>query len=230
MINNLAIIPARGGSKRIEKKNIKLFCGKEIIIYSIINAIKSGLFSEIIVSTDDLEIAEIAKKNGAAVPFLRSKKNSNDHSTTMDVIFEVVDEYKKLNKTFSNVCCIYPTSPLLTKNELREGLEMLKSGTDLVYPVTEFSYPVKRGLIINKDGYLKMKWPKFKNVRSQDLQKMYHDAGRWYWFSEKGINFKKFKKAKPYLLKNILVQDIDNLEDWEVAEFKYKYLKRQKKI
>jgi len=225
-MNNLCIIPARGGSKRIKKKNIKFFLGKPIIYYSIELALKSKLFNKIIVSTDDEEIAIIAKNYGASVPFFRSEKNSDDYATTNDVIKEVVDDCsKKLNKTFDYVCCIYPTSPLSQICDLKKGYDLISvKKVDMVYPVTKFSYPILRSLVIDNKGFLNMRWPENKNTRSQDLPPFYHDCGQWYWYSNDSIINNNFKKCLPIELDNINVQDIDNEEDWSIAELKYKYI------
>ncbi len=224
---NICIIPARGGSKRIPKKNIRLFLGKPIIAYSIEAALKSKLFDEVMVSTDDIEISKIALKYGAKVPFLRSNKNSDDYSTTMDVIKEVISEYRlKINLDFENGCCIYPTSPLLKIHHLKNGYDKLISNDySTVFSAVEFSYPIWRGLYINEDSTAKMIWPQHLNDRSQDLQKVYHDAGQWYWFKTKELSDSFFTGRSAIIkLDETEVQDIDNLTDWKLAEFKYKIL------
>jgi pseudaminic acid cytidylyltransferase len=224
-MGNLAIIPARGGSKRIPRKNIKDFLGKPIIAYSIEAALTSELFDEVMVSTDDEEIAEVALKFGAKVPFLRSKKNSDDFSTTIDVIKEVISEYKiKFNANFENGCCIYPTAPLLKIDHLNNGFNKLISNDySTVFSAVEFSYPIWRGLSINEDSIVTMIWPQYLNDRSQDLQKVYHDAGQWYWFKTKELT-ESFLSGKSAIVKldENEVQDIDNLTDWKLAELKYK--------
>lgn len=224
---NLAIIPARGGSKRIPRKNINLFLGKPIIAYSIEAALNSKLFDEVMVSTDDNEIAEVALKYGAKVPFFRSTKNSDDYSTTMDVIKEVLSEYNiKLNTYFENCCCIYPTAPLIKIEHLINGYnKLITNDYSSVFSAVEFSYPIWRGLSINEDSTVKMIWPQNLNVRSQDLQKVYHDAGQWYWFKTKKITDSFFTgKSAIIKLDETEVQDIDNLTDWKIAELKYKTL------
>lgn len=227
-MNNLAIIPARGGSKRIHKKNIKLFLGKPIISYSIEIAINSGLFNEIMVSTDDEEIAHIAEKYGAKVPFYRSEQNSDDFATTLDVIQEVRNEYLIRGKQFDNICCIYPTAPLILIKDLKMGLKMLlEGGGDEVYPVTPFSYPILRSLIINQSGNLVMRWPEYINTRSQDLEIAYHDCGQWYWFKNSSLQNKSLQKITPLILDSIYVQDIDNQQDWALAELKYKLINKE---
>jgi len=226
-MGNLAIIPARGGSKRIPRKNIKDFLGKPIIAYSIEVALNSELFDEVMVSTDDDEIAEVALKYGAKVPFLRSYNNSDDFSTTMDVIKEVIEQYKsKINTDFENGCCIYSTSPLLKIDHLKNGYNKLISNDfSTVFPAVEYSYPIWRGLSINKDSTAKMIWPQHLNARSQDLEKVYHDAGQWYWFKTKELT-ESFFSGKSAIIKldETEVQDIDNLTDWKLAELKYKIL------
>lgn len=227
-MKNLAIIPARGGSKRIPRKNIKDFLGKPIIAYSIETAIESGLFSEVMVSTDDNEIAEIAKKYGAKVPFLRSEKTANDFAHIADVITEVLDTYKSLNQEFDNFCCVFSTAPFIKKVRLKEGLDMMiNSNFDSVFPVLKFSYPIQRALKIENEK-VSMILPENFNKRSQDLMPAYHDSGQFYW-----MKTQEFYKQKSLFAENsgaiVLsekeVQDIDTQEDWEVAEMKYKILK-----
>ena len=227
IIRNIAIIPARGGSKRILRKNIKNFLGKPIITYSIEVALQSGLFEEVMVSTDDLEIAEIAIKNGAKVPFYRSVETSNDFATTMAVIQEVVSDYKNdFNKVFDYVCCIYPTAPLIQVQHLKNGFNLLlEKKFDCVFPVVAFGYPVWRGVEITDEGKTQMIWPEYKNSRSQDLKKAYHDAGQWYWMNMVKIVETAFtKNTASIILSEEGVQDIDNLTDWKLAEMKFKLL------
>jgi N-acylneuraminate cytidylyltransferase len=224
-MNNIAIIPARGGSKRIPRKNIKDFLGKPIIAYSIEAAINSKLFHEIMVSTDDVEIAEIALEYGAKVPFFRSNKNSNDYSTTIDVVKEVISEYKQIfNSDFENGCCIYPTAPLLKIDHLKSGYnKLIFDDYTTVFSAVEFSYPIWRGLYVNDESIAKMIWPQHLNDRSQDLQKVYHDAGQWYWFKTQKLTDSFFsEKSAIVKLDEMEVQDIDNLVDWDIAELKYK--------
>lgn len=226
-MKNIAIIPARGGSKRIPGKNIKDFLGKPIIAYSIEAAINSRLFDEVMVSTEDNEIAEIAEKYNAKVPFLRSEENSNDYATTMDAIKEVISQYKeKFNIVFENVCCIYPTAPLIQVGKLKEGLALLnEKGYDSVFPVVKFSYPVWRGLKIFSEGETQMLWPEYLKSRSQDLPNVYHDAGQWYWMKIKKIIDSVFtQNSGSIILSEEEVQDIDNLSDWKLVEMKYKLL------
>jgi len=228
----LAIITARGGSKRIPKKNIKEFCGKPIIAYSIEVALNSGIFNEVMVSTDSDEIAEIAVKYGAKVPFMRSADNSNDFATTNDVLCEVVNDYKeKQGKVFDFVCCLYPTAPFVTANKLQETFEILKNTkVDQVVPVVRFSFPPQRCFVIDENGEMIYKYPENQSKRSQDLEPYYHDAGQFYFYSanvfynnKKPVDF----VTRPYILSDLEVQDIDNMEDWQIAEIKYKLMQQR---
>jgi N-acylneuraminate cytidylyltransferase len=224
----IAIIPARGGSKRIPRKNIKDFLGRPIITYSIEAALRSSIFDEVMVSTDDLEIAEVATKYGAKVPFFRSPETSNDMAMTAPVLIEVLNEYKKRGRDFEYCCCIYPCAPFITSKRLAEGMELLvSSGADSVLPVVKFSYPPLRGLVI-REGRAQMMFPENCNVRSQDLEPMYHDAGQFYCIRSDSVirECRLFcTNTLPIELSDLEVQDIDTLDDWEVAELKYKLLK-----
>jgi pseudaminic acid cytidylyltransferase len=226
-MGNLAIIPARGSSKRIPRKNIKDFLGKPIIAYSIELALQSGLFEEVMVSTDDTEIADISIKYGAKVPFYRSSETSSDYATTLDVIQEVVLEYlNKFDKMFDLVCCIYPTSPLIQVQQLEKGLDILISKKfDSVFPIVAFGYPVWRGLEITDEGKTRMIWSEFQTSRTQDLKKVYHDAGQWYWMNISKIQNTIFTaNSASIVLHEDEVQDIDNMKDWKLAEMKFKLL------
>lgn len=225
-MNNLAIIAARGGSKRIPGKNIKNFMGRPIIAYSIEAAIKSALFTEIMVSTDDEEIAAVAKQYGAKVPFLRSAENADDYATLADVADEVRAEYEKQKIFFDNICLILPTAPFISPDILKKTYHLLLSeDIDSVRPVVKFSYPIQRALKM-RNGKLQMFYPEHKTTRSQDLEPAYHDAGQFYWMkTEKALRgTNKFGFEIP----EILVQDIDNEEDWRMAEMKYKYLNEKR--
>lgn len=224
-MGNLAIIPARGGSKRIPKKNIKFFLGKPIIAYSIEAAISSGLFDEVMVSTDDEEIAIISRQYGAKVPFLRSEKNSDDYATTIEVLKEVEQSYKDNDRNFDFICCIYPTAPLVKVEKLIEGLDLIKlKDFDCVFPTVEFSYPIWRALEIVTDE-IKMIWPDHATSRSQDLKRAYHDAGQWYWFNPNKIEQSLFTdRTSTIVLNEMDVQDIDTLVDWQIAEIKFKLI------
>lgn len=226
-MQNIAIIPARGGSKRIPRKNIKNFLGKPIIAYSIEAALQSGAFDEVMVSTDDVEIAEIAKKYGANVPFFRSPEMSTDMVMTAPVLVEVVNEYKKLGQEFEYGCCIYPCAPFINPQKIKEGLELMKEKkADNAIPVVQFSYPIQRALKIDNDK-LSMILPENLNVRSQDLMPTYHDIGQYYCFK-----IESFLKNPTLFSENTVsivtpeseVQDIDTEEDWKIAEIKYKLL------
>ena len=224
----IAIITARGGSKRIPRKNIKNFLGVPIIKYSIDAALQAGCFDEVMVSTDDMEIAEIAMSYGAKVPFFRSETTSNDYATTADVIKEVIDEYIKRGYSFEHFCCVYPTAPFVTSDKLRMAMKMLlETGADSVLPVTQFSYPIQRALKI-ENGVVKMIWPENYIARSQDLMPAYHDCGQFYCMKTKSFLEQKIVFAKytvPIIIPESEVQDIDNEEDWKVAEMKYKIMK-----
>lgn len=224
---NLCIIPARGGSKRIPRKNIRPFKGKPIIAYSIIAAIESELFDEVMVSTDDLEIAEIAKCFGASVPFLRSEENSDDFATTADVLREVLYSYEREGKEYDYICCIYPTAPFVSSKRLIQGFEILKNGADSVLPIFSFDYPIWRSFKVNEKECLEYNWSEFINARSQDLPTAYHDTGQWYW-----VNCTMFKMTgniifdttKGVILSPFEAHDIDTTDDWKLAELKYEYL------
>ena len=218
----LAIIPARGGSKRIPRKNIKNFHGKPIIAYSIEAALKSGLFDEVMVSTDDEEIKIISLEYGAKVPFLRSENTSNDTATTLEVIREVLESYKKEDRTFDEVCCIYPTAPLMKSSHLTAGLDLLENEIASVFPVVPFSFPILRSLKVDEDNFVSMNWPEYSNTRSQDLPAAYHDAGQWYWLRPELISDSLYSvNSKVIILSEMEVQDIDNESDWKMAEVKW---------
>jgi len=226
---NVAIITARGGSKRIPRKNIKDFLGKPIIAYSIAAALDAGCFEEVMVSTDDREIAELAQRLGAKVPFMRSVEMANDYATTPDVLLEVLNEYRRQDKIFEYACCIYPTAPFITAKKLKYGHELLlKAGADAVLPVVRFSYPIQRAMKI-EDNRLSMIWPEHLNSRSQDLIPVYHDSGQFYFFQIK--RFLETQKlfgdyTVPIELPESEVQDIDTEEDWTIAEMKYRIMQQ----
>lgn len=224
----LAIIPARGGSKRIPRKNIKDFLGKPIIAYSIQVALDSKLFDEVMVSTDDPEIAEIAKKYGASVPFFRSIENSNDFAGTAEVLTEVLLTYQKAKIDFDIACCIYPASPLITMKSIQAAFSLISSNKfDNAFPVCSFSNSIWRALSVSKESKVGMIWPENELKRSQDLQPTFHDAGQFYWFKTK-----KFLDTQHILTGNtgavildeLQVQDIDTLSDWKLAEMKFRII------
>ncbi len=232
-MKNIAIIPARGGSKRIPRKNIKNFAGKPIIAYSIEAALNSGIFYGVAVSTDDNEIVRIAEKYGAAVPFMRSEENSNDMAMTAPVLEEVIYKYKKLGQEFDYGCCIYPTAAFVSPDRLKESfLKIQKTAAKTLIPVVKFSYPIQRALKIENDR-LSLISPENMNVRSQDLMPTYHDIGQFYWFKiesflENPTLFSDFTTTIE--VPESEVQDIDNEEDWKIAEMKYRILRENVKI
>jgi len=228
-MSNLSIIPARSGSKRIPKKNIKLFLGKPIIAYSIEAAIQSNLFTEVMVSTDCQETAEIALRYGAKVPFLRSKENANDFATTYDVIKEVIDEYKKDRVHFENICCIYACAPFVTANKLKQAYQELRNKKfDSVFPIIEYSFPIQRAVKIHNEK-IELFNIDYLNTRSQDLEKSYHDAGQFYWMKSEKI-LKKGRiitdNCSSIVITELEGQDIDNEIDWKLAELKFKLIKK----
>ena len=231
MSSRLAIITARGGSKRIPKKNIREFCGKPILAYSIEAALESGLFDHVMVSTDSEEIAEIAKKYGAEVPFFRSEATSGDFATTNDVLAEVLAEYEKRGMHFEVACCIYPTAPFVTAEKLRTAAEQLEaSDADTLIPVVSFSYPPQRAMVVEQER-LVLKYPEYLDSRSQDLQPHYHDVGQFYVFrTERFAVNKKLMVGDilPFIVSELEVQDIDNLTDWKIAEMKYRLMTEAK--
>jgi pseudaminic acid cytidylyltransferase len=226
-MTKIAVIPARGGSKRIPRKNLKDFLGKPIIAYSIEAALASDLFDEVMVSTEDEEIAEVAKKYGAIVPFKRSMKNANDLATTADVIFEVIEQYEKIGRFFESICCIYPTAPLMTIVNLRKGYELLKNNNfNSVIPMVKFSFPIQRAVYISTQNQVHFCQPEFINSRSQDLQATYHDAGQFCWIKVDAFKSKVelwTSNTGAIVLSETEVQDIDNISDWVIAENKYQY-------
>jgi len=228
-MKKIAIITARGGSKRIPRKNIKDFCGKPILAYSIEAARDSGLFDTVMVSTEDAEIAEMARSLGAKVPFLRSESTSGDFATTNDVLLEVLSEYEKRGELFELACCLYPTAPFVTAAKLQAAAEMLlSSDADTLIPVVAFSYPPQRAMIV-KEGRLVFEYPQYLDSRSQDLEPHYHDVGQFYLFRTEA--FRRNRKLMvgnilPFKVSEMEVQDIDNETDWEIAEIKYRLLQK----
>ena len=228
-MKNICIIPARGGSKRIPRKNIKFFMGKPIMAYSIEAALQSGLFDEVMVSTDDADFAEVAKQYGASVPFLRSEATANDYAGTADVMFEVLDEYKKLGMEFDRFCCLYSTAPFVTPERLRESYDLINDDIDASFSVVQYSYPIQRSLKKNSKGYIEMNFPQYLGARSQDLEPIYHDAGQFYFVKVKTFIEEKTlwcKRTAPLILSELEVQDLDTLTDWKLAEMKFELLKR----
>jgi len=225
MVSRIAIITARGGSKRIPKKNIRKFCGQPIIAYSIQAALESDIFDEVMVSTDSEEIADVARKYGASVPFMRSAETSNDYATTNDVLKEVIEEYKKQGKEFDLVVCIYPTAPFVTAQKLKDAVGLMQGDIDAVTPVVKYSFPPQRAMVIRENS-LQYEYPEYRNKRSQDLEPIYHDCGQFYVVRPENILKEKSElKIIPYICSEMEVQDIDNEEDWKLAEVKYQIMK-----
>lgn len=226
-MKKIAIITARGGSKRIPRKNIKDFCGKPILAYSIEAAVSSGLFDTVMVSTEDEEIAEVAKRYGAEVPFYRSEKTAGDFATTNDVLLEVLEEYKKRGQEFELACCIYPTAPFVSAGKLKKAMrELENSDADTLIPVVPFSYPPQRAMVV-REGRLVFFQPEYMDSRSQDLEPHYHDVGQFYVFRTEA--FERNRKLMlgnilPFVISELEVQDIDNESDWKIAEMKYKLM------
>lgn len=232
MRNSIAIIPARGGSKRIPRKNIKDFCGKPIIAYSIEAALKSGIFDEVMVSTDDEEIAQVARRYGASVPFFRSPETANDYATTAQVYREVLEEYRKRGQEFSYLCGIYSTAPFVTEGILQEAFEkMVQTDADSLIPIVRFSYPPQRAYLL-EDNKIVRQFPQYATARSQDLPPVYHDCGQFVM-----VKTESFLQKSAILTDNTIsieipemrVQDLDTVEDWEIAEVKYKWLQQNQR-
>ena len=228
-MNNLAIIPARGGSKRIPRKNIKDFLGKPIIAYSIEAAFQCKLFDEVMVSTDDEEIAQVAIKYGAKVPFLRSSENANDNATIFDAINEVLVYYRKQGYTPNIISCIFATAPFINETILKQGFNKVeKEVFDSAFTIQKFDYPIFRALRKNENGNLEMFWDEYLNTRSQDLPDAFHDTGQLYFAKvsallKEGTFFTK--NSVGIELSNEEALDIDTEEDWRFAEILYKTLK-----
>ncbi len=225
-MGTIAIITARGGSKRIPRKNIKEFMGKPMLAYAIESALSSGIFDEVMVSTDDEEIAAIARRYGANVPFLRSEKTANDFATTYDVLEEVVLEYRKQGVEYDNLCCIYPCVPFLTGEILRNASHAKnEKGAAALMPVVRYSFPIQRAVRVNEEGWLEYREPINASKRSQDLEPSYHDVGMFYMVDTQVLlETKTLVPARTLLFEmdECCVQDIDTDEDWKLAELKYK--------
>lgn len=220
----ICIIPARGGSKRIPRKNVRDFLGKPILAYSIEAALGSGLFDEVMVSTDDGEIAGIARSSGASVPFMRSADTAGDMSTTADVLLEVLGRYAESGRSFDVVCCVYATAPFVTPGRIREAFGLLGEGIASVVSATPFSFPPQRGLALGGDGSVRWWMPEYANERSQDLLTIYHDAGQLYLVRARDLARERSLICSPCAMLELPeseVQDIDNESDWAIAEMKY---------
>lgn len=229
---NIAIIPARGGSKRIPRKNIKEFCGKPMIAWSIEAALQSGCFEQVVVTTDDAEIAEVARQCGAQVPFARPAELSDDHTGTTAVIAHAIDWFAARGQTPAQVCCLYATAPFVLADDLRRGLAVLtEAGSDYAFSVTSYASPIQRAIRITPAGRVEMFNPEHFNTRSQDLEDAYHDAGQFYWGKASAWLENKmiFSPASvPVLLPRHRVQDIDTHEDWMRAEWLFRAINQTK--
>jgi len=230
-LTKICIIPARGGSKRIPRKNIKYFCGKPIIAYSIEAAKNSRIFDTIMVSTDDEEISQIAKQYGAEVPFMRSEENSDDYSGTGDVVFEVLNQYSAIGKKFNIACCMYATTPFIKKEKIMEAYDLLNSQTfDAVFTVAKYGSPIWRSYKLVRNKGIKMNFPENEAKRSQDLSDSYFDSGQFYFIKIEYFNLLSNKNVfglnkGAIILDEMEVQDIDTIEDWKIAELKYELIK-----
>lgn len=220
---NVAIIPARGGSKRIPRKNIKLFHGKPMVAYSIEAALNSGCFDKVIVSTDDQEIADVARQYGALVPFIRPAEISDDHATTMDVIHHALTWYDNNGERIDKVCCLYATAPFVVSDDIKKGYKLLLDNekVEFVFSAATYSFPIQRAIKLSEHGSVSMFSPENEQVRSQDLEPAYHDAGQFYWgtkaaFLQRLPIFSNHSRV--VLLPRHRVQDIDTPEDWAFAE------------
>ena len=224
----LAVIPARGGSKRIPRKNIRDFCGKPIIAYSIKAALESDLFDQVIVSTDDDEIAALAREFGAEAPFVRPTEIADDHTGTNAVVKHAIQWYQEQSQSISLACCIYATAPFVRPEYLREGHDkLIDSDKSFAFSVTSFPFPIQRAMRINGKGEVEAIWPENINVRSQDLEETYHDAGQFYWGRPEAFLYDEVILSNisiPIILPRYLVQDIDTNEDWRRAELMFEAL------
>jgi pseudaminic acid cytidylyltransferase len=229
-LKTLAVIPARGGSKRIPRKNIRPFMEKPIISYSIRAALDAAIFDEIMVSTEDPEIADISRAYGAQIPFLRSAQTSDDYSTISNVLAEVLERYDSLGMLFENICVIYPAAPFVTAERIKQGFDLLCGGVhDAVFYVVRFCHPIQRALTID-GGKLSFIHPEHMSKRSQDFKAAYHDAGQLLWitrdafFRERSVFVENIGAIE---LPEMEVQDLDTMEDWNLAELKYRLLTRR---
>lgn len=225
---NLCVIPARGGSKRIPRKNIRTFCGKPMIAWPIETAKRSGCFTQVIVSTDDDEIAAIAKDWGSEVPFMRPAELADDYTATRPVINHAIEEATKIYGTPELVCCLYPAAPFITADDLRRALQLLSDNeVNFVFTAATFAHPIQRAFRMNRDGSLERFNPEYRNTRSQDLEEAYHDAGQFYWGRTEAFLADMdivSTYGRAYLLPRYRVHDIDTMEDWERAELIFRAL------
>ena len=227
---NICVIPARGGSKRIPRKNIKNFFGQPMIAYSIKAALKSECFDKVIVSTDDQEIAEVAKSFGAEVPFMRPDELANDYAGTVPVIKHAIEWFDDQGQSPSEVCCLYATAPFVQADSIRKAYKKMKQEkVDYCFTVTSFAFPIQRAIKITAENRIEMFYPEYFETRSQDLEESYHDAGQFYWGKAEAFKQQKplfSKSATPYILPRHMVQDVDTPEDWKRAELMYEVLKK----
>jgi len=227
----LAIIPARGGSKRIPRKNIKLFCEKPMIAWSIEAALQSGCFDQVIVSTDDEEIADVARRYGATVPFVRPAELSDDHTGTIPVIRHAIEWVNAQGQSVEQACCLYATAPFVSPDDIRRGFDtLLDTGSDYAFSVTSYAFPIQRAIRLNAEGRVEMFNPEHLNTRSQDLEEAFHDAGQFYWGkADAWLQGRMiFSPASvPVALPRHRVQDIDTPEDWVRAEWLFKAMQAE---
>lgn len=227
---NIAVIPARGGSKRIPRKNIKPFCGKPMIAWSIEAARASGCFDRIIISTDDEEIAEVALQHGAEVPFMRPDALADDYAGTIPVVKHAIEAMATSGCDPEFVCCIYATAPFVSADDLRSGLHLLReSDADYAFSVTSYAFPIQRAVKVTPGARVEMFNPQHFNTRSQDLEEAYHDAGQFYWGRARAWCDGKVlftPGSIPVVLPRYRVQDIDVEEDWVRAEWMYAAMRK----
>lgn len=227
----LAVIPARGGSKRIPRKNIKPFCGKPMIAWSIEAALQSGCFDRVVVSTDDSEIAQVARAHGAEVPFMRPIELSDDHTGTIPVIAHAINWQNTNGQVADLACCIYATAPFVRAHDLRRGLDVLQSsGAQYAFSVTSYAFPIQRAIRITPDQRITMFQPENFGTRSQDLEEAWHDAGQFYWGETHAWLAGKplfSRDAAPVFLPRHRVQDIDTIEDWKRADWLFRAMQHE---
>ena len=227
----LAIIPARGGSKRIPRKNIKLFCAKPMIAWSIDAALQSGCFDQVIVSTDDQEIAEVARQYGATVPFMRPAELSDDHTGTVPVIQHAIEWVNAQGQSVEQACCLYATAPFVSAEDINRGLDILNATqSDYAFSVTSYAFPIQRAIRLNDEGRVQMFNPEYFNIRSQDLEEAFHDAGQFYWgTADAWLQGRMIfgTGSVPVPLPRHRVQDIDTPEDWVRAEWLFKAMQAE---
>lgn len=227
----LAVIPARGGSKRIPRKNIKLFCGKPMLVWSIEAALQSGSFDQVIVSTDDQEIAAVARQYGATVPFIRPQQLADDHAGTIPVIQHAIEWFNAEGQAVELACCLYATAPFVQAEDIRRGLDiLLQTGSDYAFTATSYAFPIQRAIRLTEAGRVAMFNPEHFNTRSQDLEAAFHDAGQFYWGRASAwLRGEPIfgSDSAPIMLPRHRVQDIDTQEDWERAEWLFKAMQAQ---